>query len=72
MPDHYLRQLCDSEICEACEHPKKRGHSFCGRCYRMLPLETRRNLYRRYGEGYEAAYDTALKWLKDKKINANL
>ncbi len=46
-----------------CGAKKKPGQPFCYRCYRTLPEEMRKALYRRVGNGYEQAYDAAVAWL---------
>jgi hypothetical protein len=53
----------DSDEC-ACGRPKKRGHSFCFKCYRQLPRYMQRDLYNPMGYGYERAYGAAFKWLE--------
>jgi hypothetical protein len=42
-----------------CGRRKSRGMSFCMRCFHLLPLDLRRALYRKIGDGYEAAYREA-------------
>lgn len=51
-------------VCKACRGAKPKGKSFCARCYYRLPRAMRMSLYRRVGEGYEAAFDAALARLK--------
>jgi hypothetical protein len=63
MPEFYLRELRGEE-CQ-CGKAKKSGHSFCWECYKSLPNDMQRALYRRYGYGYEEAYDAAVKWLTE-------
>ena len=58
----YLKEL-KSEEC-ACGEPKKKGKSFCYRCYSSLPGEMQKDLYKSIWEGYPAAYDKALAWLE--------
>jgi len=58
----YLDELTSDEC--ACGQPKKAGHSFCYRCYMRLPGDMRRDLWKRIGDGYEAAYEAAVKWLE--------
>ncbi len=57
----YIKEL-GSEECQ-CGKPKKRGFSFCYGCYFSLPKDTRRDLYQKLGEGYEAAYEAAVAFL---------
>jgi hypothetical protein len=46
-----------------CFAPKERRHTFCKHCYYALPFAMRRKLYDRVGEGYEAAYVAAVRFL---------
>lgn len=57
----YFGEL-ESEEC-FCGRAKKSGKSFCYRCFTELPYEMRRALYKRIGDGYEAAYDAAVDYL---------
>jgi hypothetical protein len=54
-----------STTCEACGGKKSRGKSHCRDCYFLLPPRLRNALYRRFGEGYEEAYEESLKFLND-------
>jgi len=53
----YVEELQSDEC--ACGRAKKPGFSFCYTCYRTLPFDLQRALYKRVREGYEAAYDAA-------------
>ena len=53
----------NSEEC-ACGRAKKPGYSFCLWCYRRLPRDMQRDLYEPLGQGYERAYEAAVKWLE--------
>ncbi len=53
-----------SDVCQ-CERKKQPGRSFCYKCWLRLPEELRRPLYRKIGAGYEAAYDSAYRYLND-------
>jgi len=46
-----------------CERSKKPGRPLCYKCYMSLPEDMKRDLWQRIGNGYEAAYDAAVKWL---------
>jgi len=59
----YIKEL-DSEQC-LCERSKARGKSFCYRCYKALPRDMQRDLYRRIGEGYEEAFEAAVRYLEE-------
>jgi hypothetical protein len=43
-------------ICR-CDRRKNKRMSFCQPCYRRLPLEIKRRLYLKAGQGYEDAYE---------------
>jgi len=57
----YLEAL-DRLKCQ-CGRVKQRGNSLCSKCYWRLPRAMRRDLYRKMGQGYEAAYDAAVQFL---------
>ncbi len=61
----YIREL-RSEQCQ-CGRGKKSGKSFCYSCWKRLPEDLQRALYRRIGEGYEAAYERAVMHLDKEK-----
>ena len=46
-----------------CLRPKQRGMAFCFKCWGQLPDQIRRSLYKRIGEGFEAAYSAACDYL---------
>lgn len=50
-------------VCPGCLGRKGGMKSFCGSCYRKLPMKQRHDLYNRMGDGYEEAHDTAMKIL---------
>ncbi len=56
-----LKELRSNEC--ACGKPKKSGNSFCYGCYSSLPEDLQKKLYRRFGDGYEEAYEEAHGWL---------
>ena len=49
-----------------CNKRKQKRQSFCNACYYRLPLEMKQALYQRAGDGYEQAYDAAVKHLSKK------
>ena len=59
----YVQELRSDE-CQ-CGLFKKPGFSFCRKCFRALPLDLRRDLYRKIGGGYEEAYDASVEYLMD-------
>jgi hypothetical protein len=52
-----------SEEC-LCGRVKKPGNSFCFRCYKELPADMQKALYRKMGDGYEEAFEEAVAWLQ--------
>lgn len=50
----------------ACGSPKTSKRTFCLTCYRALPHGEQVALYKRVGNGYEEAYEAAVKTLKSK------
>jgi hypothetical protein len=58
----YYIELMSNEC--ACGYPKKRKQSFCYKCFKSLPEEMQKALYRLIGNGYEPAYDEALAYLE--------
>lgn len=59
----YIQELRGEEC--ACGAWKKSGFAFCFACYHALPFDIRDELWNRMGDGYEEAYDIAIKWLKE-------
>lgn len=53
-----------AKVC-ACGRAKEVRRAFCQRCWRRLPEATRQSLYRRLGEGFEAAYSAALEEIRN-------
>jgi hypothetical protein len=55
-----LRAL-DARRC-LCGREKRRQMAFCGLCFHLLPEEMQKALYRKVGQGFEAAYVRAVDW----------
>jgi len=53
-----LKELAGSAC--RCGRVKRPRQTFCSRCFQRLPPALKRALYRRIGEGYEAAYQAAV------------
>lgn len=53
--------------CAVCEKKKSKAQSFCSSCYYKLPEGMRKSLYRRFGDGYEEAYEEAIDELGGRK-----
>ena len=65
-PKQRLRVLCARQLKSLdcpCGRKKQSGRSFCYKCYLKLPDNMRRDMFNPIGRGYEAAYDTACKYL---------
>ena len=54
----------------ACGNSKQTGMAFCYRCWLQLPRNVRQALYRKIGEGFEAAYDVGCQFLQFKPKEA--
>lgn len=61
-------QELDGTVCY-CGAEKKKGQSFCKRCYFSLPKNMQRDLYKHISEGYAEIYDSAKDFLR---IEANI
>lgn len=59
-----------STVCGACGGVKREKMSHCTSCYYALPQFMRKALYKRFGEGYEEAYEDSLKYLAGQKREA--
>jgi hypothetical protein len=57
-----LKELKNNEC--ACNSYKKPGNSFCYSCYKNLPNDMQKDLYKKFGNGYEEAYEEAYGWLE--------
>ena len=51
-----------SKTCQ-CGRAKRGNTAFCHRCWTRLSGQTQRALYRKFGDGFEAAYARALEEL---------
>ena len=59
----YVKELRSAEC--FCGKTKKPGRSFCYGCFKALPRDLQIDLYSRMGDGYEEAYDAAVRWLEE-------
>lgn len=50
--------------CQACEGHKSRNNAFCPFCYRELPKALQSSLWKRFGSGFEEAYQACLSWFR--------
>lgn len=51
-----------SNVCPVCERPKRENTAFCTRCYLSLPQPKRSALWKKFGNGFEAAFDDSFYW----------
>jgi hypothetical protein len=58
LTDLELIQALAREECR-CGAFKKRGHSFCAKCFYSLPEANRRALFTQPGKGYREAFEAA-------------
>jgi hypothetical protein len=64
MTDNDMLDILTGEKC-FCGKKKKAMMSHCRSCYYALPPEMRRALYRRFFEGYQAAFLGSLDYLAE-------
>lgn len=50
--------------CAGCKGPKQKRNAFCLACYRQLPAALKNSLWKRFGEGFEEAYQASLSWFR--------
>ena len=67
-----MLQSLKSSSCPACGGGKGARKSFCYRCFGLLPWVMKGDLYKRFGDGYEDAFDYALKWIKERLADAGV
>lgn len=53
-----------SERCAGCEGVKCRRNAFCRACYAQLPAALKSSLWKRFGSGFEEAYQACLSWFR--------
>jgi len=57
-----------STLC-VCGTPKRPMTSHCRNCYYALPPAMRGALYRKFGAGYEEAYEESVRFLQERKAS---
>ena len=50
--------------CQGCGSMKRRHAAFCTNCYRQLPAALKSSLWKRFGSGFEEAYQASLSWFR--------
>jgi hypothetical protein len=59
----YMQQLLGNEC--LCGREKREKNAFCYRCYRALPPEMQKALYRSMYDGYDEAFEEAHRYLTE-------
>ena len=54
-----------SRTCRACGGEKRKLRAFCTACYHQLPLALQHSLWKRFGSGFEEAYQASLSWFRE-------
>lgn len=50
--------------CAGCDGVKRERNAFCLSCYRQLPRALQSSLWKRFGQGFEEAYQACLSWFR--------
>ncbi|HLZ49248.1 MAG TPA: hypothetical protein VKP61_00720 [Candidatus Acidoferrum sp.] len=50
--------------CAGCGGSKRRNQAFCVWCYQELPAALKQSLWKRFGSGFEEAYQACLSWFR--------
>lgn len=53
-----------STKCAGCGGTKRHHNAFCQWCYRELPAALKSSLWKRFGSGFEEAYQASLSWFR--------
>jgi hypothetical protein len=53
-----------STVCPECGATKRKRNAFCLPCYRQLPRALKSSLWKRFGSGFEEAYQACLSWFR--------
>ena len=54
-----------STCCAGCGGVKRKRNAFCVPCYRQLPSALKSCLWKRFGAGFEEAYQACLSWFRE-------
>src|SRR4051812_12736960 len=54
--------------CAGCGGEKQRRNAFCLSCYRQLPKALQSCLWKRFGSGFEEAYQACLSWFREHPL----
>ena len=67
MTDREMLESLEGTVCSSCGRKKKSMMSHCSKCYYLLPPSMRRALYKRFNEGYQAAFLHSLDYLEEDR-----
>ncbi len=54
--------------CDVCGGHKRKATAFCTWCYRELPKALQSSLWKRFGSGFEEAYQACLSWFRTHPV----
>jgi hypothetical protein len=54
--------------CAGCGGKKQKRNAFCLPCYRQLPKALQQSLWKRFGSGFEEAYQGSLSWFREHPL----
>lgn len=54
-------------LCYGCDGQKESQRAVCAGCHKLLPTHMQKNLYRRFGAGYERAYEEAVRCIRARR-----
>lgn len=54
--------------CQGCGGHKSRASAFCIPCYHQLPRALQSCLWKRFGNGFEEAYQGSLSWFREHPL----
>jgi hypothetical protein len=60
-----------STDCAGCGGLKQKRNAFCLPCYRQLPKALQSCLWKRFGEGFEEAYQACLSWFREHPLQGS-
>lgn len=64
MESREIFEVFSGTKCQSCDGTKRRLNAFCSWCFRELPPALKSSLYKRFGQGFEEAYQASLSWFR--------
>ena len=65
MESSEIFEAFSSTRCAGCAGSKRKFNAFCLPCYRQLPRALKSCLWKRFGSGFEEAYQASLSWFRE-------